>query len=363
MLIGAPRVHAGPLRLRAQLRRPPRAARGPGPRPQRREPRARRVLHALHLLRPRGDAGAGDGPRRAPGAAAWPAPCSSIPEGFGRDLAAGRMARRSSSSSTARTPRPRPDRPRLRPRPRVRAERRARGRGARPRRAAARPAPRPRAARPLQPGARVDPVPGPRPHRLPADAHRRPLHRALRRAREGAGDHGAAARRPAADLGADPRQDVPLPRHLAPRDPHHPRSPRACSSGSRSAALTSTCCVAVLLYLFGALGFGLLISTIADTRPSPSRPGSSPPCCPPSSSPASSSRSASCPRGSRSSPTSCPPRYFLVDPARHHPQGRGLATYWPQVGALVALRPRHGDARLGCGSRGGRPERCTSSGA
>ena len=122
-----------------------------------------------------------------------------------------------------------------------------------------------RAAGLVQPGARVDAVPGARADRLPADAHRRALDGALGGAREGARHHGAAAGRAAAHLGADPGQDPALPRHLGwPRSSSWSR--RGCCSASRSAGSYLDLFWRPLLYLFGALGFGLLISTIADTQ-------------------------------------------------------------------------------------------------
>ena len=57
-----------------------------------------------------------------------------------------------------------------------------------------------------------------------------------------------------------------------------------------------------------------------------------------------------------------PARYFLVVLRGIILKGEGLATYWPQVGALVLYGLVVIGARLGCGSRGGRPERCASSG-
>ena len=249
------------------------------------------------------------------------------------------------------------DRARLRPGARGRAERQPRRRRARRagRRSAA-PA-RPRAARPVQPGARVDAVPGARPHRLPADAHRRALDRALRRAREGARHDGAAARRPAADLGADRRQDAPLPRHLAPRHRHHPARRARPLRRRRSAARTSTCsspcsstcsarsasaCSSRRSPNTQALAFqvGLITSMLPGDPPlrlhlpDPDHAGAA---------------------AGRHLPRPGPllPRH----PARDHPQGRGprhlLAA--GRAPSCSTGSPRWRSPR--CGSRGGRPER------
>ena len=72
----------------------------------------------------------------------------------------------------------------------------------------------PRAAGLVQPAASQHAVPGARPHRLHLDDHRRHLHGALHRAREGARNDGAGADGADQPGGVHPRQDAALPRAL-----------------------------------------------------------------------------------------------------------------------------------------------------
>ncbi len=100
-------VHARALRLRPQLRRAPHRPRGPGPGPQRAEPRPDRRLRELHVLRPGGDTRAGTGPRGPHRAAAGQGD-PGHPRGLRRRPRRGAHGRAFSSSSTARTPPPPP---------------------------------------------------------------------------------------------------------------------------------------------------------------------------------------------------------------------------------------------------------------
>ena len=119
--------------------------------------------------------------------------------------------------------------------------------------------------------------------------------------------------------------------------------------------------VAVLLYLFGALGFGLLISTIANT-PGPRLPGRPhrldaarhPPLRLhlPDPDHAGAAAGLHLPR-----PRALLPRH----PARDHPQGRGARHLLAAGGRPRALRRRHGGARLAAARAAG-GLRCASSG-
>ena len=93
---------------------------------------------------------------------------------------------------------------------------------------------------------------------------------------------------------------------------------------------------ATLVYLIGALGFGLLVSTPRET-PGHGLPGRawSPRCCPRSSSPASSSPSARCPCRLQVITYAVPARYFNVILRGVILKGAGLTPYWRDVAFLV----------------------------
>ena len=193
MLARPARVHARAVRLRAQLRRAPRGPGRPGPRQDAR-PAATCVASfvQLDLLRPRGRAGRRRRPRAPHRARARPRRCWSSPRATARDLAAGRHGagaaparrrrrqhRARPSSATRARSWPRPTRGSCAARWPARARRRRAGIDYEPRVC-------------YNPELQLHAVPGARPHRLPADADRGALHRALGRAREGARHHGAA---------------------------------------------------------------------------------------------------------------------------------------------------------------------------
>ena len=96
--------------------------------------------------------------------------------------------------------------------------------------------------------------------------------------------------------------------------------------------------VAVLLYLFGALGFGLLISTIADTQALAFQAGLIASMLPAILLSGFIFQIRIMPVPLQVITYLVPARYFLVILRGIILKGEGLATYWPQVGALVALR-------------------------
>ena len=98
--------------------------------------------------------------------------------------------------------------------------------------------------------------------------------------------------------------------------------------------------VAVLLYLFGALGFGLLISTIANTQALAFQAGLIASMLPAILLSGFIFQIRIMPAPLQVVTYLVPARYFLVILRGIILKGEGLATYWPQVGALVALRRR-----------------------
>jgi ABC-2 type transport system permease protein len=93
--------------------------------------------------------------------------------------------------------------------------------------------------------------------------------------------------------------------------------------------------VAVLLYLFGALGFGLLISTIADTQALAFQAGLISSMLPAILLSGFIFQIRIMPEPLQVVTYVVPARYFLVILRGIILKGEGLATYWPQVGALV----------------------------
>jgi ABC-2 type transport system permease protein len=95
--------------------------------------------------------------------------------------------------------------------------------------------------------------------------------------------------------------------------------------------------VAVLLYLFGALGFGLLISTIADTQALAFQAGLIASMLPAILLSGFIFQIRIMPAALQVVTYLVPARYFLVILRGIILKGEGLATYWPQVGALLAF--------------------------
>ncbi len=93
--------------------------------------------------------------------------------------------------------------------------------------------------------------------------------------------------------------------------------------------------VAVLLYLFGALGFGLLISTIANTQALAFQAGLIASMLPAILLSGFIFQIRIMPEWLQAVTYLVPARYFLVILRGIILKGEGLATYWPQVGALV----------------------------
>ena len=93
--------------------------------------------------------------------------------------------------------------------------------------------------------------------------------------------------------------------------------------------------VAVLLYLFGALGFGLLISTIADTQALAFQQGLIASMLPAILLSGFIFQIRSMPLALQAVTYLVPARYFLVILRGIILKGEGLATYWPQVAALA----------------------------
>jgi len=93
--------------------------------------------------------------------------------------------------------------------------------------------------------------------------------------------------------------------------------------------------VAVLLYLFGALGFGLLISTIADTQALAFQAGLIASMLPAILLSGFIFQIRIMPAWLQVVSYMVPARYFLVILRGIILKGEGLASYWPQVGALV----------------------------
>ena len=93
--------------------------------------------------------------------------------------------------------------------------------------------------------------------------------------------------------------------------------------------------VAVLLYLFGALGFGLLISTLADTQVLAFQAGLIASMLPAILLSGFIFQIRVMPEPLQLVTYLVPARYFLVILRGIILKGEGLATYWPQVGALV----------------------------
>ena len=93
--------------------------------------------------------------------------------------------------------------------------------------------------------------------------------------------------------------------------------------------------VAVLLYLFGALGFGLLISTLADTQALAFQQGLIASMLPAILLSGFIFQIRSMPLALQAITYLVPARYFLVILRGIILKGEGLATYWPQVAALV----------------------------
>lgn len=93
--------------------------------------------------------------------------------------------------------------------------------------------------------------------------------------------------------------------------------------------------VAVLLYLFGALGFGLLISTIANTQAFAFQAGLIASMLPAILLSGFIFQIRIMPVWLQVVTYLVPARYFLVILRGIILKGEGLATYWPQVGALV----------------------------
>jgi ABC-2 type transport system permease protein len=93
--------------------------------------------------------------------------------------------------------------------------------------------------------------------------------------------------------------------------------------------------VAVLLYLFGALGFGLLISTIADTQALAFQAGLISSMLPAILLSGFIFQIRIMPEPLQVVTYAVPARYFLVILRGIILKGEGLATYWPQVGALA----------------------------
>jgi ABC-2 type transport system permease protein len=93
--------------------------------------------------------------------------------------------------------------------------------------------------------------------------------------------------------------------------------------------------LAVLLYLFGALGFGLLISTIADTQALAFQAGLIASMLPAILLSGFIFQIRSMPLALQVITYLVPARYFLVILRGIILKGEGLASYWPQVGALA----------------------------
>ena len=93
--------------------------------------------------------------------------------------------------------------------------------------------------------------------------------------------------------------------------------------------------VAVLLYLFGALAFGLLISTIADTQVLAFQAGLIASMLPAILLSGFIFQIRIMPPWLQAITYLVPNRYFLVVLRGIILKGEGLATYWPQVGALL----------------------------
>ena len=93
--------------------------------------------------------------------------------------------------------------------------------------------------------------------------------------------------------------------------------------------------VAVLLYLFGALGFGLLISTIANTQALAFQAGLIASMLPAILLSGFIFQIRIMPAPLQLVTYLVPARYFLVILRGIILKGEGIATYWPQVGALV----------------------------
>jgi ABC-2 type transport system permease protein len=93
--------------------------------------------------------------------------------------------------------------------------------------------------------------------------------------------------------------------------------------------------VAVLLYLFGALGFGLLISTIANTQALAFQAGLIASMLPAILLSGFIFQIRIMPAPLQLVTYLVPARYFLVILRGIILKGEGLATYWPQVGALA----------------------------
>ena len=117
--------------------------------------------------------------------------------------------------------------------------------------------------------------------------------------------------------------------------PSSSSSPRACSSEWRSAVPHLDLLVVVLLYLFGALGFGLLISTIADNQTFAFQVGLITSLLPALLLSGFIFQIRIMPPWLQAITYLVPNRYFLVVLRGIILKGEGLATYWPQVGALL----------------------------
>ena len=123
-----------------------------------------------------------------------------------------------------------------------------------------------RAARLVQPAASQHAVPGARPDRLHRDDHRGRVDGAVDRPREGARHDGAGAD------GAARRRVVRASARRFPISSSRwcrrwaSSSSRWCCSDCRCAGRGCCCCSPLSLFLVGALGLGLLISSVADTQ-------------------------------------------------------------------------------------------------
>ena len=114
--------------------------------------------------------------------------------------------------------------------------------------------------------------------------------------------------------------------------------------------------VAVLLYLFGALGFGLFISTLADTQALAFQAGLH--HVDAAGDPALGLHLPDPDHAGAAAAHHLPGARALLprDPARHHPEGRGPRHLLAAGRGARDLRPRRRRAQLGARSRGGRPE-------
>ena len=120
--------------------------------------------------------------------------------------------------------------------------------------------------------------------------------------------------------------------------------------------------VAVLLYLFGALGFGLLISTIADTQALAFQAGLIASLLPSILLSGFIFQIRVMPVPLQVVTYLVPARYFLVILRGIILKGEGLATYWPQVARARPLRPGGGHPGVAAPGAAGGLTRCTSSG-